>query len=124
MQRQLRRAFTDGAERVVLIGTDLPGLERGDLVAAFSALMQRPLVLGPARDGGYWLIGFNREGFGRAGVQLMSGIPWGTEAVLPLTLARAESLSLPPLLLRDQSDLDRQADLHPWLRLPTPSGCH
>ena len=122
MQRQLRRAFGAGAARVVLIGTDLPGLESADLQEAFSALTERPLVLGPASDGGYWLIGFNRDGFTRAGVPLMSGIPWGTDAVLPLTLARADALALPPALLRRQSDLDRQDDLQPWLRPPLPLG--
>jgi len=122
MHRQLRRAFGAGASQVVLIGTDLPGLEGADLQEAFSALAERPLVLGPASDGGYWLIGFNRVGFSRAGIQLMSGIPWGTDAVLSLTLARAEALALPPALLRRQSDLDRQHDLRPWLGSPVLVG--
>lgn len=118
MQRQLQRAFRAGAERVVLIGTDLPGLECGDLLAAFAALARQPLVLGPARDGGYWLIGLNRSGFSRAGAGLMSGIPWGSDRVLDLTLERARLLALAPTLLRRQSDLDRRADLRPWLAPP------
>lgn len=118
MQRQLQRAFGAGEERVVLIGTDLPGLECGDLLAAFAALARQPLVLGPACDGGYWLIGLNRSGFSRAGAGLMSGIPWGSDRVLALTLERARLLALTPTLLRRQSDLDRRADLQPWLAAP------
>ncbi|MEY2644804.1 MAG: hypothetical protein RLZZ611_1453 [Cyanobacteriota bacterium] len=116
LQRQLRLSFRAGAERVVVIGTDLPSLECADLLQAFAALERQPLVLGPASDGGYWLIGLNRSGFNRAGARLMVGMPWGTEAVLPQTLARALALELPPLLLRQQSDLDRCSDLQPWLR--------
>ena len=118
MQRQLRLAFAAGAGQVVLIGTDLPGLEPHDLCDAFAALEQGPLVLGPARDGGYWLLGLNRAGFAAAGAQLMSGIPWGSAAVLASTLDRAEALGLPVRLLRCQSDLDTSADLAPWIRAP------
>jgi len=116
MQRQLRRAFAGGAEQVVLIGTDLPGLERSDLEAAFAALEHTPLVLGPANDGGYWLIGLNRRGQAQAAAQLMGGMPWGSSAVLERTLAVAEGLQLPVSLLRQQSDLDAVDDLTAWIR--------
>jgi len=116
MQRQLRQAFAGGAERVVLIGTDLPGLECRDLTRALALLQADPLVIGPATDGGYWLIGMNRNGFQRAGSQLMSGIAWGGAEVLTHTLARAEQLDLAPVLLRRQRDLDDRSDLAAWLR--------
>jgi rSAM/selenodomain-associated transferase 1 len=116
MQRQWRLEFGAGAEQVVLIGSDLPALERADLERAFSALEQRPLVLGPASDGGYWLIGLNRDGFTGAGPSLMAGIPWGSDRVLAATLERAQRRQLSPALLRRLSDLDTRADLAPWLR--------
>ena len=116
MQRQLQRAFAGGATQVVLIGTDLPSLERCDLEAAFAALEHTPLVLGPATDGGYWLIGLNRRGQTRAAARLMSGIPWGSERVLASTVAVAEGLQLPIHLLRRQSDLDARDDLTAWIR--------
>jgi uncharacterized protein len=116
MQRQLLRAFAGGAEQVVLIGTDLPGLESRDLEAAFAALAHTPLVLGPAGDGGYWLIGLNRRGWTSAAARLMSGIPWGCERVLSSTLAVAASLQLPNHLLRQQNDLDVVGDLITWIR--------
>ena len=115
MQRQLQRGFAAGCQQVVLIGSDLPGLEPGDLTQAFALLEHSPLVLGPASDGGYWLIGLNRSGFESCGAALMSGIAWGSDQVLSSTLAAAARLDLPVALLREQSDLDRAASLEPWL---------
>jgi len=116
MQRQWRLGFGAGAGQVVLIGSDLPALERTDLEQAFQALEQQPLVLGPANDGGYWLIGLNRDGFFRAGPWLMAGIPWGSDRVLAATLEGAQRRQLWPALLRQLGDLDTRADLEPWLR--------
>ena len=115
IQGQLQRSFERGAQQVVLIGTDLPGLEVGDLTAAFAHLQQHPLVLGPAADGGYWLIGLTRRGFERAGAALMAGMPGGSSSVLEATLEAAAAHSLTPALLRQQHDLDRHADLAPWI---------
>ncbi len=109
MQRQLMRARREGAGRVVLIGSDLPALESADLVEAFRALEQAPLVLGPAADGGYWLIGLA----GRWPA-LFAGITWGTNQVLGQTLAVAEAAGLPVSLLAQRGDLDRPGDLAAW----------
>jgi rSAM/selenodomain-associated transferase 1 len=116
MQRLWRLGFGGGADQVVLIGSDLPALEPADLERAFAALEQRPLVLGPAHDGGYWLIGITRAGFTRAGSTLMAGIPWGGDQVLATTLERARRRQLQPALLRPLSDLDTRTALGPWLR--------
>ena len=116
MQRLWRLGFAGGAEQVVLIGSDLPALEPADLEQAFTALEAQPLVLGPASDGGYWLIGIHRSGFRRAGASLMAGIPWGGDQVLATTLERARQRHLQPALLRQLSDLDTRAALGPWLR--------
>ncbi|MFZ9754293.1 MAG: DUF2064 domain-containing protein, partial [Cyanobium sp.] len=60
LRRQVVRARREGIAQLVLIGSDLPELEADDLLAAFSALEAgAPLVLGPAVDGGYWLLGLN-----------------------------------------------------------------
>ena len=120
MTRELRRAFQAGAGRVIVIGTDLPALETSDLDSAAEALLRAPLVLGPARDGGYWLIGLNRSGFRRAGSRLMSGIPWGSDQVLQRSLAAAAAHQLPAVLLRQQNDIDEPSDLEDWLRCQLP----
>jgi glycosyltransferase A (GT-A) superfamily protein (DUF2064 family) len=110
MARQLRRGFREGAQQVVLIGTDLPTLTTADLEAAFSAFSRSSLVLGPAADGGYWLIGLRSF---RPG--LFTGLPWGSADVLARTLGRAAREGLEPALLPLRNDLDRHRDLQPWL---------
>ena len=114
MMRQLQRARREGADQVVLIGSDLPALAPPDLGAAFEALNQACLVLGPACDGGYWLIGLSRRAPSRLAARLFSGMPWGNAAVLDRTVAAARILGVEPLLLERRRDLDRPADLEPW----------
>ena len=109
MQRQVCRAFRTGARRVVVIGSDLPQLEGGDLAAAFAALESSAAVLGPARDGGYWLLGLRQPQ-----PALLAGIAWGTPQVLAQTLAAMDRLGLEPALLAPRSDLDWATDLRPW----------
>lgn len=113
LQRQLVRARREGARQVVLIGSDLPDLCSQDLFEAFEALQSQPLVLGPASDGGYWLIGL-----GGAWPSLFAGagraIPWGGDKVLAETLAAARALGLESQLLPVRSDLDRVQDLQRW----------
>ena len=114
MQRQLQRAWREGAEQVVLIGSDLPELQPGDLLVAFQALERAPLVLGPAADGGYWLIGLARSAPTELAGRLCSGMPWGSVQVLERTLAAARALVVEPALLEKRGDLDHAADLRPW----------
>jgi rSAM/selenodomain-associated transferase 1 len=109
MQRQFLRGAREGAPVVVVIGSDLPALTTADLLAAFAALERSPLVLGPAGDGGYWLIGRRR-----ATPQLFSGIDWGSEHVLAQTLHQAQRVGLRAELLKQQDDLDRPLDLMRW----------
>jgi len=114
MMRQLQRARREGADQVVLIGSDLPALAPPDLESAFEALERACLVLGPACDGGYWLIGLSRQAPGRLAGRLFSGMPWGSAAVLDHTLAAAQALGVEPALLEQRRDLDRPTDLEPW----------
>jgi rSAM/selenodomain-associated transferase 1 len=109
LQRHLLRGCREGAAAVVLIGSDLPALAAEDLVEAFQVLEHRALVLGPAGDGGYWLIGRRR-----ATPQLFTGIAWGSDRVLAQTLALARQAGLEAALLAERHDLDRPADLDPW----------
>ncbi len=114
MQRQINRAIREGAQSVVLIGSDLPRLESADLAAGFAGLGAAAgdgcdLVLGPADDGGYWLIGLYQSQ-----PSLLAGIPWGSDQVMGCTLERAERLGLDVGLLATRSDLDWPRDLLPW----------
>lgn len=119
LRRQLGQAWREGARAVVVVGSDLPGLEASDLLAAFEALEQVPLVLGPAHDGGYWLIGLAGAAAARGpALRLLCGcdgpIAWGSERVLAQTLAAAAAADLPWRLLAQRGDLDRPDDLRAW----------
>jgi hypothetical protein len=92
-----------------LVGSDLPSLTAADLERAFGLLEEHPLVLGPAADGGYWLIGLNGSW-----PALFCGIPWGSDQVLPQTTAAAAGLGIVPRWLSRRGDIDRPADLSPW----------
>jgi len=106
------RACGQGADRVVLAGTDCPELDAVQLSRAFFALDHADCVLGPSRNGGYYLIGLVAPT-----PALFAGIPWGTGAVLARTLAaiRQEHLRvgvLPPLpVLSGPGDLIHAAAL-------------
>lgn len=116
LQRALVTARRRGNGSVLLIGADLPDLAVQDLLQASAELRQRPLVLGPAADGGYWLLGLAASvPTAVAGGRLLAGIPWGGDQVLATTRARADALGLAVGLLRTAWDLDRPADLAPWL---------
>lgn len=91
----------------VLIGTDCPPLNADDLAEALDALStSHDAVLGPAEDGGYYLIGLRQ-----AVPELFENIPWGSNEVLHSTTVRMESLGLRWHTLRLLWDLDRPEDL-------------
>jgi rSAM/selenodomain-associated transferase 2 len=111
IERAFEDAFASGSDRVVIIGCDSPELDWPLLARAFAALEQSDLVVGPARDGGYYLIGLKRPTPG-----LCQDIQWGTEQVLAQTLRIAAQLRLRRRLLPELDDVDRPADLPVWER--------
>ncbi len=106
MARAFRDAFRAGAQRVVIIGTDCPSLNSELLEMAFDALLRSEIVIGPANDGGYYLIGLRRYV-----PQLFKRIQWGSEKVLEQTLRRAREVEIHTELLAPLSDIDRPEDL-------------
>jgi rSAM/selenodomain-associated transferase 2/rSAM/selenodomain-associated transferase 1 len=109
MQRAFVDAFTAGVEQVVIIGSDCPGLAAKQVVEAFGCLESDDLVLGPAVDGGYYLIGLRKMAPG-----LFKGIPWGGAGVLAATRERAGALGLTHAGLETLTDVDRPEDLPIW----------
>ena len=99
----------------LMIGTDLPDLNPQDLHHAVTHLKQCDLVLGPAADGGYWLIGFSRRLMRSPKHWPLSGIPWGGPDVCRRTLEAAEQTGYATALLQHRSDIDHLRDLKPWL---------
>ena len=94
-------------QSVVLIGCDLPDLTSALISKAFDALQSNDVVIGPSCDGGYYLIGLNKET-----PDLFKEISWSTEKVLNQTLEKAERLSIKVQLLDQLRDIDTLEDLH------------
>ena len=108
MANAFARSFELGMDKVVLIGTDCPTLQSNHLNEAFEALTHSDLVLGPATDGGYYLIGMNRRAD-----YLFEVITWSTSQVLSETLNVASQHGLTTTLLHELDDIDTQED---WQR--------
>jgi len=105
-----------GVGSVLIVGTDCPAMSSSYLHTALSALEQQfDVVIGPAEDGGYVLLGMRTPM-----PELFTGIDWGTDRVLPQTLARLDGLALRYKLLDVLWDVDRPADLSRLLELEPP----
>jgi len=112
MSNAFREVFAAGAERAVLIGSDIPQINSDLLKGYLVALRMFPMVLGPAADGGYYLIGFEREHFDAS---VFRGIEWSTERVLDQTLDKARSRRLPIHIGAELQDVDTAEDLESLL---------
>lgn len=104
-------AFGRGERRVVVVGTDCPRLTSAQLRETFDRLERADVVLGPATDGGYYLVGLRKESAKRSVPVLFSGVPWSTAEVLERTLAIADERGLTCALLEMLPDVDRPEDL-------------
>lgn len=115
MSRMFARAFED-SERVVVIGTDTPAVGARTIARAVAALDTTDVVLGPSRDGGYYLMALREPHPG-----LFAGIEWSTGSVLAETVDRARELGLRVTFLEVEADVDTAGDLVPevkgWLEL-------
>ncbi|MBF2076300.1 MAG: TIGR04283 family arsenosugar biosynthesis glycosyltransferase [Synechococcales cyanobacterium C42_A2020_086] len=112
MADAFQHAFAAGMQQVVIIGTDCPGLDASRLAQAFAALTSHDLVVGPATDGGYYLIGLRQ-----AVPALFVDIDWGTATVFSQTMAIAERCHLSVAVLDPLTDIDRPDDLSVWQTL-------
>lgn len=120
MARAFREAFDRGREAVVLVGSDIPGITAALLASAFERLAAGTVVLGPADDGGYYLVGLTRPGFQKAAAALFDDMAWGTSTVLAESCRRLEGLGLAVDLLEALADVDRPEDLSVWERHNQP----
>jgi uncharacterized protein len=111
MRAAFASAFAAGARRVVIIGSDLPGLSGDVLRRALRLLESHPAVVGPAMDGGYYLLGLREMVDG-----VFDGIAWSTDGVLTATLARLSAAGCDVAVLEPLADVDEAADLPPGWR--------
>jgi len=107
-----RMARAASGAPVVLLGADVPDLSVRQIAAAAAALDHAQVVIGPAEDGGYYLLGLAAPlPF------LFEDMPWGTDVVLQRTLERLAAHGIVPVLLDTLADLDRPEDLARWPEL-------
>lgn len=109
MANAVQLSFHEGCRRVVLIGTDCPELTGVILDKAFALLEQHDAVIGPAHDGGYYLIGM-----ARACLRVFTAIPWGTAKVLQATLDALKGTGTSWALVDRLVDVDTTEDLVVW----------
>lgn len=93
----------------LFIGADAPDLTPAHLLDAAAALTGAAAVIGPAVDGGYWLLGL-----AHAADRLFEAMPWGTGRVFAETMARMDLIGIRSALLPMLADLDRPEDLARW----------
>lgn len=119
--QRMQRYFELGlhrARRVVLIGSDSPDLPAEYLERAFEALQTYDVVLGPAADGGYYLVGTTRYA-----PPIFDGIDWGTSAVWQQTTDRLRSAGIAWHELSGWYDVDDSRGLHALLQNVNRGGC-
>jgi uncharacterized protein len=105
-----REALAAGTQRVAIIGSDCPYLTVRDIDQAWTNLRDHDIVLGPARDGGYWLVALRQ-----LYAELFGDVSWGTSDVLRQTIHRARAAGLRIHLLRELSDIDTEHDWREFL---------
>lgn len=106
MHRTFVDLFAKGYKQVIIVGTDVPTLPLSVYQEAFTILGRSDMVLGPALDGGYYLIGLTQPA-----ETLFAGVPWSTDQVLAATQQQAKTLGLSVGLTTPWRDVDTIADL-------------
>jgi rSAM/selenodomain-associated transferase 1/alkylhydroperoxidase/carboxymuconolactone decarboxylase family protein len=106
MHGAFRRAMEAGADRVLLVGSDVPELDGDILAEAWRSLERHDVVLGPSEDGGYYLIGMRAPP-----KDLFDQIQWSTPTVYDETLRRAAAQGVSVWALPVRADIDREEDV-------------
>ncbi len=108
MKNSFVEALSMNFKRVVLIGSDIPDLPLEFIEEAFTSLQEKDAVIGPALDGGYYLIGFRKEAFSP---RVFEGIHWSTESVFEKTLRVLQQEGRTVHTLQPLRDIDTVEDL-------------
>lgn len=106
MARAFEESFERRYERVILMGSDIPLVSGADVTLFFNHLLTHQMVIGPAEDGGYYMIGCQK---GISVGPLFENIVWSTPDVLKTTLARVSGLNV--RIEKTWFDIDNQEDL-------------
>jgi hypothetical protein len=116
MKNAFRKVFSHGAEKVIIVGTDIPDISKKIVQAAISGLDETDLVIGPSDDGGYYLLGMKKYYPG-----LFENIKYSTHTVFSETIVAAENLHLSCSKLDVLHDFDTEADIIRWIESDSES---
>jgi len=115
MAAAFERCFAEDIEQVVLVGSDIPGLDNRVICQASKALESNDVAIAPAADGGYCLIAMKR---GSYRPDVFQDVPWSSDQVLLATLERCRNCNLGVTLLKTLQDIDTIEDLKAYCREP------
>jgi len=110
MSNAFLKLFSHGARKAIIVGTDIPDLTNKIIEEAISRLDSYDIVIGPAKDGGYYLLGMKK-----LHSNLFEGIEFSTPSVLQQTINMIEKLNLRYFLLPELHDIDTEEELIRWL---------
>lgn len=119
LRNAIGKSWEMGAHRSIAIGSDCLELTVQDIEQSFNALREKDSVLGPALDGGYYLIGFNHK-VGDRLFALLRGIEWSTERVFQQTMDQIKGAGLSCAVLPERRDIDTESDLIALLKTCSP----
>jgi uncharacterized protein len=108
MEGAFARVFSTAVEEALLVGSDIPGLTTGIIEEAFASLVRNDAVIGPADDGGYYLIGFRKNTFTPG---IFHDMVWSTSTVFRMTMDRLHDASRKVHILSELTDVDTVEDL-------------
>ncbi|MDZ7720104.1 MAG: TIGR04282 family arsenosugar biosynthesis glycosyltransferase [Balneolaceae bacterium] len=106
MLNAFQQGFEDGFKKIVIIGSDCPGITPQIIEGAFTGLDQKEVVIGPSKDGGYYLLGMSELVPG-----IFNDISWSTEQVLSETKTVLKKADKDYRLLSTLNDIDTEEDL-------------
>ena len=119
MYNAFKTVFTKGYKKAIIIGTDSPDISNNLIQSAISILENYNVVIGPANDGGYYLLGFKSKL-----IDLFSGIEWSTNSVFDNTIEKLNSSKLNYVILDELTDIDTLEDLQYWLKNHKDDSAH
>jgi len=105
MLNSFKELFDSDYKKIVLVGTDIPSLTEKIIKESFEKLNTFDIVIGPSKDGGYYLIGLKKP------LDLFSGMTWGNKHVLHETIKRIKEYNKSYCLIKELIDIDDEKDL-------------
>jgi rSAM/selenodomain-associated transferase 1 len=111
MMNSFEEVFKHGVKNAVIIGSDIPGISLKIINSAFIALENSDIVIGPSKDGGYYLLGMKK-----INKNIFEGINWSSEKVFSQTMFKLEQ-KFKIKVLKELIDIDTENDLDEWMKI-------